>query len=86
MQTFTQIFESTGLSMRDCAIVLGVDKDTVYKIITGRSFAGEGLLGDLVQIAEDIDYWAAYMKANPDALPHYKILKAAASKLEEPNV
>jgi hypothetical protein len=86
---FSQMAAETGMSPFYLAEVLQINYDTLLKVFNGKLVPKEGLVGDLVQVLEDIAFWKAHFAAQPDSVEHYeamrdyRIKKSALDSLKE---
>lgn len=66
LELLYEIRDKYGLSTIDMARLLDVRDSSMNRWMTGKVFIPDSIVGDLVQIEEDILWLSNYLKANRD--------------------
>lgn len=81
LELLYDIRDKYGLSTIDMARLLDVRDSSMNRWMSGKSDIPDSVIGDLVQIEEDILWLASYLKAHPEIDFTHAHFKAAINSL-----
>ncbi len=83
MEELSQLIDETGMSVSDFAYAVGTSKSRIERMLNGVYSVPQGLIGDAIQLLEDIDYVKAHFELHPEFKNmSYKVFKTVLDTKE----